>query len=71
MYYELLRFMIYYSICLQMYKLWLCETEAGERYIDLVGDVKSKSFRALWLNRENYSQIIRNFIPNQSKYGKV
>ncbi|XP_052675107.1 uncharacterized protein LOC128156838 [Crassostrea angulata] len=53
----------------KMYKLSVNETDEGERYIDFVRDVNSKRFKALWLNRDNYSQIIRNFIPNQSKYG--
>lgn len=54
-----------------MYKLSVNETDEGERYIDYVRDVNSKRFKALWLNRDNYSQFIRNFIPNQSKYGKI
>lgn len=54
-----------------MYKLSVNETDEEERYIDYVRDVNSKRFKALWLNRDNYSQIIRNFIPNQSKYGKI
>lgn len=67
----LLNFIWFTLLLLQMYKLSVNETDEGERYIDFVHDVNSKRFKALWLNRDNYSQIIRNFIPNQSKYGKI
>lgn len=68
---RLLNFIWYTLLLSQMYKLSVNETDEGERYIDYVRDVNSKRFKALWLNRDNYSQIIRNFIPNQSKYGKI
>ncbi|XP_062613990.1 uncharacterized protein LOC134275727 [Saccostrea cucullata] len=53
----------------QMCHLWLDETNDGDRFIDGISNVKSKNFKATWLNRENYKQILRNFIPNQRKYG--
>lgn len=68
---RLLNFIWFTLLLLQMYKLSVNETDEGERYIDFVRDVNSKRFKALWLNKDNYSQIIRNFIPNQSKYGKI
>lgn len=68
---KITRIEVLFDLLLQMYKLSVNETDEGERYIDFVRDVNSKRFKALWLNRDNYSQIIRNFIPNQSKYGKI
>ncbi|XP_061164281.1 uncharacterized protein LOC133173309 [Saccostrea echinata] len=53
----------------KMCHLWLDETNEGDRFIDGISNVKSKNFKAAWLNRENYKQILRNFIPNQRKYG--